>query len=81
MQFCLMELNTTNFGAEAQQFDDSSQYVYSSDGKQLSWATEATVVANWTNNQFHSYPTVHPGNNLDCVVGFDVPNGVTPAGL
>jgi len=77
-QFCVMKLNVTNIGTEAQQFDASSQYVYTADGKQLSYSSDGTTAANTSGNNCYVYQTINPGNNLSCNVAFDVPSGVTP---
>lgn len=77
-QFCVMKLTTKNIGNEAQEFDVSAQYVYTSDGKQLSYSSDGTIAANGQNSQCFSFPTVNPGNSLDCSVAFDVAKGVTP---
>ena len=77
-QFCVMKLNVKNIGSEAQQFDASAQYVYTADGKQLSYTSQGTIAANPTSSQCFSYPTINPGNSLDCSIAFDVPKGVTP---
>jgi cytoskeletal protein RodZ len=77
-QFCVLKLDIKNIGTEAQQFDDSAQYVYTSDGKQLSYASDGTTAANSSDSQCRLIPTINPGNSLDCNVAFDVPKGVTP---
>ncbi len=77
-QFCVLKLDIKNIGSEAQQFDNSAQYVYTSDGKQLSYATDGTTAANRSGSQRNLLPTINPGNSLSCNVAFDVPKGVTP---
>jgi Domain of unknown function (DUF4352) len=67
-----------NIGSETQQFDDSAQYFYTSDGKQLSYASDGTTAANSSGSQCNVLPTINPGNSLSCNVAVDVPRGVTP---
>jgi hypothetical protein len=77
-QFCVLKLDIKNIGSEAQQFDNSAQYIYTSDGKRLSYATDGTTAANSSGSQCSLLPTINPGNSLSCNVAFDVPQGVTP---
>lgn len=77
-QFCVMKLNIKNIGTAAQEFDPTAQYVYTSDGKQLSYSSDGTTAANNSGSQCYLYQTINPGNSLDCNVAFDVPAGVTP---
>jgi Domain of unknown function (DUF4352) len=78
-QFCVLNLEIKNIGSEAQQLDNSAQYVYTSDGKQLSYASDGTTAANSSGSQCNLLPTINPGNSLSCNVAFDAPKGVTPA--
>jgi len=56
-QFCVLRLDIKNIGSEAQQLDNSAQYVYTSDGKQLSYANDGTTAANSSGSQCDLLPT------------------------
>jgi Domain of unknown function (DUF4352) len=49
-QWCLLSLNYSNIGSEAQTFETSSQYVYDASGKQYSADLSGTMAANHSGN-------------------------------
>ncbi len=77
-QFCQMNLNIKNIGTVAQNFDDSSQYVYDSNNKQYSASSDGTITANPSSSQFATLENVNPGVSISGIVVFDVPKSVTP---
>jgi hypothetical protein len=76
-QFCIMGLHIKNIGTESQQFDASAQNVYTSDDKQYSSDSDGTTAANPSGTDCN-YQDVNPGNEIDCNVAFDMPQGLTP---
>jgi Domain of unknown function (DUF4352) len=76
-QWCLLSLNYSNIGSEAQTFETSSQYVYDASGKQYSADTSGTMAANPSSSRCISYQQINPEVSSSCVVAFDVPKGMT----
>jgi Domain of unknown function (DUF4352) len=74
-QWCLLSLDISNVGSEAQEFDSSSQYVYDASGKQYSADSNGTMAANHSGNLCISYQQINPGVSSSCVVAFDIPKG------
>ena len=78
-QYCEMSLTVKNISTVAQDFDDSSQYIYSAGGTQYSADNNGTIAANPSSSQFMLEPTVNPGVSISGVIAFDIPKGAAPS--
>jgi hypothetical protein len=75
-QYCLLNLSVRNIGNKAQTLDSTSQYLYNSSGQKYSSDNTATIYENPTSGTF--FNSINPGNTVNGIVVFDVPQGVTP---
>jgi hypothetical protein len=72
-QFCLVKMNVSNIGDEAQMLDGSSQYAFDAAGKKYSSSTAAAIVLTDAGTFLQE---INPGNAVDGTVVFDVPKNV-----
>lgn len=73
-QFCQFNVSVTNNGNDANYFMGTNQKLFSADGKEFSHDDKAVIYADSANTWLDS---INPGNTLQGILVFDVPNGVT----
>jgi hypothetical protein len=78
-QFCLVSLTVENIGDEPQSLFGDNQYLLDSEGRKFSADTEAQLYLD--EGQLTIYEEVNPGNSVEGIVVFDVPEGVELAGI
>jgi hypothetical protein len=74
-EFCVVNLDVSNIGKEAQMFDASSQYAFDASGSKFDASTDAMLATKDLGNAFLN--EINPGNSVDGVIVFDVPKGTT----
>lgn len=74
-QFVLVHMTVENIGDEAQYFDGSSQSLVDTKGRTHSADTEAGIYLDESNSFLNE---INPGNKVDGVVVFDIPENATP---
>ena len=72
-QFCLVKMNVSNIGDEAQMLDGSSQIAFDAAGKKFSTSTSAAIMLDDADTFLNE---INPGNAVDGTVVFDVPKTV-----
>ncbi|MFE5336815.1 DUF4352 domain-containing protein [Isoptericola sp. NPDC056573] len=77
-QFVLVHMTVENIGDEAQYFDGSSQSLVDTKGRTHSADSEAGIYLDESNSFLNE---INPGNKVDGVVVFDIPQNATPATL
>lgn len=70
-QFCLVSLSVENIGDESQALFGDDQYLYDTNGREFSADTEAQLYLDEA--QLTIYEEVNPGNTVEGIVVFDVP--------
>jgi hypothetical protein len=75
--YCVLTLSVKNISTQAQTFDDSTQYLYDTAGKQYSVDDQATVTANTLSSTFMELPSINPGVTATGTLVFDVPASAT----
>jgi hypothetical protein len=70
-QYCLMSVRVENIGDSAQLFSADNQYVFNEEGTQYSASFEATFANNPEGDEL--FTEINPGNAVEGVVVFDVP--------
>ncbi|WP_019815003.1 DUF4352 domain-containing protein [Saccharomonospora saliphila] len=78
-QFCLVSMTVENIGDEPQSLFGDNQKLFDSDGREFSADTEAGVYVGQENQTL--FEEINPGNTLEGVVVFDIPEDATPATL
>lgn len=76
-QFVVVRLTVTNIGDQAQTFDQSSQEMVDTQGRQL--ASDPTAGIYLDDQNFLTQ--INPGNSVEGVVVFDIPADAVPATL
>lgn len=69
-QFCLVKVDVSNIGDEAQLLDGSSQFAFDARGKKYSASTSAAIVLDDAQTFLNQ---INPGNAVSGTVVFDVP--------
>ncbi|MFI2105331.1 DUF4352 domain-containing protein [Isoptericola sp. NPDC019693] len=77
-QFVLVHMTVENIGDEAQYFDGSSQSLVDTEGRTHSADSEAAIYLDESNSFLNE---INPGNTVDGVVVFDIPEKATPETL
>lgn len=72
-QFCTFNVSVTNNGDEANYFFGSNTKLFSADGKEYSNDDAAAIYADSANTWMDE---INPGNTLEGVLVFDVPEGI-----
>ena len=73
-EFVLVHVTVKNIGDEAQLFDDTSQKLVDSQGRQYDTDSGAAIVLDDSNSFLNN---INPGNSVKGVLVFDVPKGLT----
>ncbi len=71
--FCIVSLNVSNIGNEAQIFDASSQTAYDAQGRKFSANSGAAIYLGDNSNSF--LEQLNPGSSVDGQLVYDVPVG------
>lgn len=74
-EFCVAELTVENTGDEAQLMDASSQYLYVGDKE---YSADSEVVLSDKRAEAFFLEDINPGNTVDGIVVWDVPEGAQP---
>jgi hypothetical protein len=77
--YVLVHVTVTNVGTEASTFSDSNQTLLDADGREFS-ADSGTAVMYLPDSQAF-LNQINPGNKVDGVLVFDVPEGLAPAAI
>ncbi|MFB4317797.1 DUF4352 domain-containing protein [Actinomadura sp. 21ATH] len=77
-QFVLVHVTVKNVGDQAQSFSGSDQKLFDSAGNQYSADDEAAA---YLQDSTSLYEQINPGNQVQGVVLFDVPQDTTPASI
>lgn len=77
-QFCRLNLTIKNIGDKSQSMFADSQKLLSSDNKEFSYDSEATIYATTDAAASSWYNEINPGVTVSGEILFDVPTGVTP---
>ena len=78
-QFCMVSLTVENIGDEPQSLFGDNQYLLDTQGRQFSADSEAQLYLEEA--QLTIYEEVNPGNTVEGIVVFDVPEDVELAGI
>lgn len=73
-QFVLVHVTVENIGDESQYFDGDNVTAYDADGREFSADTSAAIYLDESNSFLNE---INPGNKVEGIVVFDVPEGVT----
>ena len=76
LYFLLCVIGVKNIGNEQQYFSESEQKLLNAEGQQFSPDTTATLYNSGDNDVFLSQ--INPGNSVEGVLVFDIPEGQTP---
>ncbi|MDR6324485.1 hypothetical protein J3R03_008681 [Actinoplanes couchii] len=76
-QFCLLDVEVTNNGAEPMLFDSAAQRVRDTDGEAYAVAEQAAVFLNDHGSSLLN--EIEPGETVDGVLPFDMPDGARPS--
>lgn len=71
-QFCMLDLTVENTGNEARSLSASDQYLYDDQDRRFSSDLSYALAM-----ETPIYEEINPGNSLDGVIAFDVPEGAT----
>jgi hypothetical protein len=74
-EYTILHITVTNIGSEPQTLDDSSQYVYDSQGRQFDASTSADLDINGAGNGGVFLNDINPGNTVHGKIAFDLPQG------
>ena len=74
-RFCFVSMSVRNIGDEPQSLFGDNQYLFDANGKKYSADTEAAI---WADEANSIYEEINPGNQLEGVVIFDIPQDVQP---
>jgi hypothetical protein len=77
-QFCFVYMKVENIGNEAQTLDGSAQYMFGSTGQRYDADTEAAI---YLDDSKTFLEDINPGNAVDGIVVFDIPEGAKPTKL
>jgi uncharacterized protein DUF4352 len=77
-QFVFVHLAVENIGDESQIFDGSSQFLIDTEGREHSSDGEAAI---YVENSESFLNEINPGNQVEGIVVFDIPDDATPATL
>ncbi len=75
-KFCLISMKVQNIGSESQSLFGDNQYVYDKSGRKFTADSGAAVYLDQSAQTL--WEDINPGNAVNGVVVFDVPNNVTP---
>lgn len=73
-KYCLLDVRVENIGDEAQFLFADNQYLYDADGREFSADSMATIAANGDGSGVFA-DEINPGNSVEGVIVFDVPEG------
>jgi hypothetical protein len=73
-EFTILRVRVTNIGGQAQTLDDSTQYVYDSQGRQFSANTSADIAGNPASGSVF-LNQINPGDSVTGKIYFDMPKG------
>lgn len=79
-QFCVIKMQVTNTGTDAQTLFDTNQYVYDAAGRKYEADLSAGISANSSDSQVWIAP-INPGNSVTGVMVYDMPKGDKPASI
>lgn len=75
-EYTILHITVTNIGSEAQNLDDSAQFVYDAKGRKFSADSTADIYANGSSNSVF-FNQINPGNTVRGKIAFDLPKGDT----
>ena len=75
-EYTILHITVTNIGSQAQNLDDSAQFVYDARGRKFSADSTADIYANGSSNSVF-FNQINPGNTVHGKIAFDLPKGDT----
>ncbi|MGH3951134.1 MAG: DUF4352 domain-containing protein [Pseudonocardiaceae bacterium] len=78
-QFCLVSVSIENIGNEPQSMFGDNQKLFDAEGREFSADTEAAIYLGEASQTL--WEEINPGNKVEGVVVFDIPENVTPTRL
>jgi Domain of unknown function (DUF4352) len=77
--YVLVHVTVTNIGTESQLFTGASQKLFDAQGREFSADTGAAIMSVPDSRSFLT--AINPGNSVDGVLVFDMPEGLAPAAI
>jgi hypothetical protein len=72
-EYTVLHVTVSNIGAQAQDLDDSAQYVYDARGRQFSASSSADIDGNGSNGGGVLFNQINPGDTVHGKIYFDLP--------